>query len=198
MNGPSEENRAGRGENYIMDSWSQEKYIKAWNFSSKVHNGQLVPGTDIPYINHIGLVAMEAMAAIAHGKDISNPDLLIQCALLHDTIEDTSSTYEEIRGEFGVEVADGVLALSKNTDLPSKMEQMEDSIERIHKQAKEVWMVKLCDRTTNLQPPPSYWDKDKIQAYRAEAIYILEKLQDSNQCLAGRLETKISDYRKYL
>ncbi len=198
MNGPSKENRVGRGENYIMDSWSQEKYIKAWNFSSKVHNGQLVPGTDIPYINHIGLVAMEAMAAIAHGKDISNPDLLIQCALLHDTIEDTTSTYEEIRGEFGVEVADGVLALSKNTDLPSKMEQMEDSIERIQKQAKEVWMVKLCDRTTNLQPPPSHWDKEKIQAYRAEAIYILEKLQDSNQYLAGRLETKISDYSKYL
>ena len=198
MNGPSKENRVGRGENYIMDSWSQEKYIKAWNFSSKVHNGQLVPGTDIPYINHIGLVAMEAMAAIAHGKDISNPDLLIQCALLHDTIEDTTSTYEEIRGEFGVEVADGVLALSKNTDLPSKMEQMEDSIERIQKQAKEVWMVKLCDRTTNLQPPPLHWDKEKIQAYSAEAIYILEKLQDSNQYLAGRLETKISDYSKYL
>ena len=198
MNGPPEENRVGRDENYIMDSWSQEKYIKAWNFSSKVHNGQLVPGTDIPYINHIGLVAMEAMAAIAHGKDISNPDLLIQCALLHDTIEDTTSTYEEIRGEFGVEVADGVLALSKNTDLPSKMEQMEDSIERIQKLAKEVWMVKLCDRTTNLQPPPLHWDKEKIQAYRAEAIYILEQLQDSNQYLAGRLETKISDYSKYL
>ena len=47
-----------------MIIWSQDNYIKAWNYASSVHNGQLIPGTDIPYINHIGLVAMEAMAAI--------------------------------------------------------------------------------------------------------------------------------------
>jgi (p)ppGpp synthase/HD superfamily hydrolase len=71
---------------------------EAWNFSSKVYYEQLVPGTEISYTNHIGLVTMEAMKVIADGKDIRNPDFLIQCALLHDTIEDTCSTYEEIRG----------------------------------------------------------------------------------------------------
>ena len=100
-----------------MNIWNQEKYIKAWNFASLVHHGQLVPGTDVPYINHIGNVVMEAMAAIVHDKDIKNPDLLVQCALLHDVIEDTNSTYDEIEKEFGVEVADGVLALSKDENL---------------------------------------------------------------------------------
>jgi hypothetical protein len=48
----------------------------------------------------------------------------------------------------GNEIADGVIALSKNTILPSKEEQMKDSIARIKQQPKEVWMVKMCDRST--------------------------------------------------
>ncbi|MBF0287289.1 MAG: bifunctional (p)ppGpp synthetase/guanosine-3',5'-bis(diphosphate) 3'-pyrophosphohydrolase [SAR324 cluster bacterium] len=181
-----------------MDIWNQEKYIKAWKFACLVHNGQLVPGTEIPYINHIGNVAMETMAAIAHEKDIKNPDLLVVCALLHDVIEDTDSTYDEIEREFGMEVADGVLALSKNTNLPSKIEQMKDSIERIQKQPKEVWMVKLSDRITNLQSPPVHWDKEKIKKYRNEAMVILEKLGEATPYLAKRLKMKIAEYEQYL
>jgi len=181
-----------------MNIWDQEKTNKAWNFASHVHNGQLVPGTDIPYINHIGNVAMEAMAVVVQEKDIKNPDLLVQCALLHDVIEDTSNSYEIIKEEFGVEVADGVLALSKDKNFPSKVEQMKDSIERIRKQPKEVWMVKLSDRITNLQSPPKHWDKEKIKKYRNESILILEKLGEANQYLAERLKKKITEYGQYL
>jgi len=181
-----------------MTIWDQDKFIKAWNFASHVHNGQLVPGTDIPYINHVGIVAMEVMAVIVRNKDIENPDLLVQCALLHDVIEDTSNSYEIIKGKFGVEVADGVLALSKDKIFPSKVEQMKDSIERIRKQPKEVWMVKLSDRITNLQSPPKHWDKEKIKNYRNEAILILEKLGEANLYLAERLKIKIAEYGQYL
>ncbi len=79
-----------------MTIWDQDKFIKAWNFASHVHNGQLVPGTDIPYINHVGIVAMEVMAVIVRNKDIENPDLLVQCALLHDVIVYTSNSYDII------------------------------------------------------------------------------------------------------
>ena len=181
-----------------MTIWDQDKFIKAWNFASHVHNGQLVPGTDIPYINHVGIVAMEVMAVIVRNKDIENPDLLVQCALLHDVIEDTSNSYEIIKDKFGVEVADGVLALSKDKIFSSKVEQMKDSIERIRKQPKEVWMVKLSDRITNLQSPPKHWDKEKKKNYRNEAILILEKLGDANQYLAERLKKKITEYGQYL
>jgi len=181
-----------------MTIWDQDKFIKAWNFASHVHNGQLVPGSDIPYINHVGIVAMEVMAVIVRNKDIENPDLLVQCALLHDVIEDTSNSYEIIKDKFGVEVADGVLALSKDKIFPSKVEQMKDSIERIRKQPKEVWMVKLSDRITNLQSPPKHWDKEKIKNYRNEAILILEKLGEANLYLAERLKIKIAEYGQYL
>ncbi len=115
-----------------MNIWDQEKYLKAWNFASDIHNGQKIPGSDIPYINHLGLVAMEATAAIA-SNEIEHPNILVLCALLHDSIEDTSTTYEDIKNSFGIEIAEGVLSLTKNTELPSKLEQMEDSIRRIKK-----------------------------------------------------------------
>ena len=181
-----------------MTNWNPDKYIDAWNFASVVHNGQIVPGTQNPYINHIGLVAMEAMAAVTNSGNINNPDLLVQCALLHDTIEDTECTYETINHEFDTEVADGVLALTKDGNLSTKVERMKDSIVRIQRQPKEVWMVKLCDRITNLQPPPKHWDSDKIKAYSNEAKLILESLSEANDYLADRLESKIDNYKDFL
>lgn len=175
-----------------MNTWNPDIYIKAWNYASKAHNGQLIPSSEIPYIHHIGLVAMEAMAVIANAG-VDNPDLLIQCALLHDIIEDTEITYENIKNEFGIEVADGVLALTKNSELP-KSERMIDSLERIRKQPKEIWMVKLADRVTNLQPPPNSWEKSKILNYRDEALLILENFGEACPFLAKRLEAKISEY----
>ena len=91
-----------------------------------------------------------------------------------------------------------MLALSKDKNFPSKVEQMKDSIERIRKQPKEVWMVKLSDRITNLQSPPKHWDKEKIKKYRNESILILEKLGEANQYLAERLKKKIAEYGQYL
>lgn len=179
-----------------MNIWDQDKYLKAWNYASAIHKGQKLPGSDIPYINHLGLVAMEATAAIAKGG-IQKPNILTLCALLHDSIEDTSTTYQDIIKIFGIKIADGVLSLTKNADLPSKSEQMKDSINRIMRQPKEVWMVKICDRITNLQPPPQHWQKEKIQNYRAEAKTIHRLLGSANEYLGKRLAIKIKDYQQY-
>lgn len=181
-----------------MNIWDQDTYLKAWNYASTIHLGQTIPGSDISYINHLGLVSMEATAAIANDSNINNPNLLILCALLHDSIEDTPTTYEEIKNEFGTEVANGVMSLSKNEELPTKKEQMDDSLRRIRQQPKEVWMVKLCDRITNLQPPPKHWSKDKMSKYRDEAHCILEQLGEANQFLAERLKVKIDGYDQYM
>ena len=180
-----------------MKIWDQDKYQQAWNFASEIHNGQTLPASDIPYINHLGLVAMEATATVAH-EAIDSPNLLVLCALLHDAIEDTDATYEDIASRFGRDIADGVLALTKNTQLPSKPEQMKDSLRRIKLQPKEVWMVKLCDRITNLQQPPSHWNKAKIASYQSEARLILEALGEASPFLAQRLAAKISNYDQYL
>jgi (p)ppGpp synthase/HD superfamily hydrolase len=180
-----------------MKFWEQELYLKAWNFASFHHKDQKVPGKDFPYINHVGSVTMEIMSAIVRSDSVNDPDLAVQCALLHDVIEDTEIKYEKIEDEFGSNVADGVMALSKNEGIKTKSEQMRDSLERIKKQPKEIWMVKLADRITNLQPPPYYWTKNDIKQYRDEAIEIHGALKDANNVLSSRLLDKIEQYEKY-
>lgn len=178
-------------------TWDQESYIKAWNYASTIHQGQSLPGSDLPYLNHLGLVAMEAMAAINNGIGKEDPTLLIQCALLHDSIEDTECSFDDIEALFGREVAAGVLALSKDRLLATKKEQIEDSILRIKAQPRSIWMVKLCDRITNLQPPPAHWKVEKVKRYQQEAHYILENLGESNLYLANRLSGKIHNYSRF-
>ena len=181
-----------------MTAWNQDLILAAWNFASQVHNGQTMPGTEIAYINHIGTVSMEVMAAITEDPACTdNPDLAVLCALLHDTIEDTDTSFEKVAELFGADVARGVQALSKDKTLPGKREQMADSLARIRQQPGEVWMVKLADRITNLQIPPAHWDREKISFYRDEAKSILDALRSANPTLAERLRHKIENYVQY-
>jgi len=172
--------------------WSQDLYLKAIRFAGEAHRNQKIPGTELPYIIHLSNVCMEVMTAVSL-NNTENPDLAIQCALLHDTIEDAGITFDEIKSLFGKDVADGVLALTKNYELDKKL-RMADSIERIKHQPREVWMVKLADRITNLQPPPPHWTKEKISGYRLEAESILETLGKADPALSERLRKKIEDY----
>ena len=100
----------------MTSDWDRESYIKACRFAAQAHRGQLVPGSDLPYLMHLNLVSMEILAALS-AESGHNGDLAIQCALLHDTIEDTDTSYEQIESIFGISVADGVAALSKNPAL---------------------------------------------------------------------------------
>jgi guanosine-3',5'-bis(diphosphate) 3'-pyrophosphohydrolase len=177
----------------MPSTWSQEKYIEALKYAAEVHNGQTVPGSGLPYVVHVTMVAMEVIAALVHEDDLDG-DLAVQCALLHDVIEDAGISYEKLAAEFGTEVAEGVLALSKTDDIESKRDQMQDSLVRIKQQPKEIWMVKLADRITNLQPPPGHWDAEKIERYREEGRVILRELSDACQFLSHRLRGKLRVY----
>lgn len=124
-------------------------------------------------------------------------DFAIQLAILHDTLEDTETTLKELETVFGTKVALGVQALTKNKNFTSKRERLLDSLNRINELEKEVGIVKLADRITNLQKPPNHWDKAKIQNYLNEAIIINQKLDNKNPYLNNRLLFKINEYKKY-
>ena len=176
----------------------QENYIKTLEFAALAHKEQKTP-KGLPYLAHITCVAMEVINACEKSKlDEEKANLAISCALLHDVIEDTDFTYDDIFVNFGLEVAEGVESLTKNKELDSKQEQMRDSIERLLAQPYEVQMVKLADRITNLTIPPKHWDNEKIKAYQKEASFILSCLKNSNIYLAKRLEEKIESYNQYL
>ena len=79
--------------------------------------------------------------------------------------------------------------------LDSFSKQLLDSLERIKTQPIEIWMVKLADLITNLQPPPLHWTQAKILKYRDEAIEIHTHLQAASPFLATRLAEKIQKYQ---
>lgn len=177
--------------------WTQEKYNQTILFVAQAHKEQKLPGSDLPYLVHLSNVAMEVITAIAQESEGIDSDLAMQAALLHDSIEDTELNYEDVQREFGTAIADGVLALTKNETLP-KAEQMLDSLQRIKLQPREIGMVKLADRITNLQKPPHYWNSEKIARYQKEARLILEKLAGSHKYLENRLAQKIETYGKFI
>jgi len=173
-------------------SWSQEKYIRAYRFAAKAHRGQLVPGTGLPYLMHLSFVSMEIIAALVV-EEGENPDLAVQYALLHDVIEDTKLSYQRVKEIFGKDVADGVDSLSKRKDI-EKSQQLRESLKRIQLQPNEVWMVKLADRISNLQPPPFDWTQVQIRAYWESPDEIYAALKDASPYLGERLRKKIDIY----
>lgn len=175
----------------------QEIYQKAIKFAAEKHKNQKVPGTNSNYLLHISNVGMEVLIAYYVSKDF-DIDYAIQMALLHGTLEDTETKFKELQKEFGDKIAFGVQALTKNNNLSSKKEKLIDSLVRINKLEKEVGIVKLADRITNLQPPPSFWNKNRVLNYLIEAKLIDKMLSNKNEYLNNRLQRKIAAYKIYI
>jgi len=175
----------------------QTKYQDAIKFAAANHTekGQKVPCTNLPYDVHISNVAMEIIIA-GFNSPAFDTAFAVQVALLHDTIEDTATDFKELENRFGLEIAEAVAALSKDERLP-KDQQMQDCLNRIKELPSEVWSVKLADRITNLQPPPSHWDNEKKIKYHKESQTIHEAFKSGNDYLASRLATKIKEYESF-
>lgn len=176
--------------------WNQDLYQKTILFAANAHKGQKIPGTEVSYLVHLSNVCMEILAALVNSTDEVDGDLCMQSALLHDTIEDTAILADDIEKNFGKKLMTVVQALTKDKTLP-KLEQMQGSLQRIKVAGKEAAMVKMADRIVNLQPPPSYWSKEKIKAYKIEAELIYENLNGYHDYLGNRLKQKIEAYEKF-
>ena len=185
--------------------WNEEIYRQTISFAGRAHAKQNIPGMEIPYLKHLACVTMETASAILNAQLGKNQNenqndldinFAIQCALLHDVIEDTSVSYEEVMVSFGEKIANGVLALTKNNKLPKK-DQMKDSLDRILMQPIEIRIVKMADRVDNLYSAPVYWTPLKRQSYQQEARQILAALGGVNEHIETRLKMKIEAYSQY-
>lgn len=181
--------------------WSIDTLQKAWYLASKLHYGQQygghATGEQIEYISHIGSVTFEILGVSFIEPEI-DVNLATTCAVLHDTLEDTDLHYDDILATFGLPVAEGVKALTKNSSIVDNQAMMIDSLNRIKQQPREIAMVKMADRICNLYTPPYYWNKTRRIEYQREAILVLKELKESSKHLSQRLEQKIQDYNKYI
>ena len=115
---------------------------RALAFARARHAGQFRRGSETPYWVHLVRVAMELSQ-----WGVRRPEML-QAALLHDTVEDTHTSIDEIRIGFGEEVADLVDWLTA----PSREDDLREYYERLHAAAPfEVQLLKLADRVDNLR-----------------------------------------------
>lgn len=180
-------------------NWDIDTYMRALEFVTLRHMGQTYGGRlqdqQIPYVVHLAGVAQEMLWGWDDTAGL-NLDLALQCALLHDVIEDTATSFDEVTVQFGEAVAHGVMALTKDAKLESRAAQMVDSLHRIQMQPREIWCVKLADRISNLQHPPFYWSDERIAQYQEESNLILDSLGVANAKLAERLRGKIISYGK--
>lgn len=171
-----------------------KKVNQAAIYAKQKHNMQTRHDGDkiVPYFNHCKAV-YEIVSKYAKRKDF-NVELAQTIALLHDTLEDTNATYSEIEQLFSKQVADGVLALTKDDKLP-KSEQMLDSLKRILNQPKEVAMVKMADRMHNISKINPIWNKKRSIRYYQEAILIHSTLSKKYEPLAVEFWDYINKYK---
>lgn len=144
-----------------------------------------------PYINHPLAVAH----ILANEGGIEDPVVLI-AALLHDTIEDTATTAEELEAEFGPEVAGIVREVSDDTTLPSK-ERKRLQVEHAPSASPGAKLVKLADKIANLRDlvhsPPAGWLSTRKQDYFDWAKAVVQGLRGINPALEAAFDR---DYAK--
>ena len=132
------------------------------NFALSKHEGQeyFVDGKSCPYFYHLENVRK----IINKYVDEDNPkkEKLEIIALLHDIIEDTDVTYNQLKEMVGEDIAKAVMALTKNESLPY-VDRLKDSLKRICEEDIDVGQVKLADRICNLMEFPKTWDNKKIR-----------------------------------
>jgi len=124
-----------------------------------------------PYHNHL-----EAVVTRLKGIGITDED--VWCAAwLHDTIEDTGTTFDEIYQRFGRSVAIMVSSLSKDTSLLKK-EKERQYIEQLKNAPWQAQLIKLCDMSSNLKElKNSSWSKSKKTKYVKKKLYNLKVIK---------------------
>jgi len=120
---------------------------KTLKFIIRKHYGQLRKKTKIPYIIHPIIVSVLLKK---YKPFFSNYDELYIVALLHDTLEDTNTTYDEIVEEFNVNIANLVLELSNDKEIINVIGKNEYLKQKVINLSSNALTIKLIDRLSNI------------------------------------------------
>ncbi|EFO28266.1 hypothetical protein LOAG_00223 [Loa loa] len=167
--------------------------IKACNFAAERHRLQRRKDvSQTPYINHpIGV------ANILISEAGVTDSATIAAALLHDTVEDTATTFQEISGLFGEEISRIVQECTDDKSLPvsvRKQLQVKNAARHSHK-AK---LVHLADKLYNLRDleraTPVGWDAQRVKEYFTWSKAVVSELKGTNAALEIALDDIINRY----
>ncbi len=171
------------------------KLISVIDFAAQKHKGQCRKDGKIPYINHPIQVAN--LLSNCGENDLS----LLSAAVLHDTIEDTKTSPEEIRELFGEEVLSIVLEVTDDKML-SKNERKQAQIDKAPNKSRKAKALKLADKICNVKDiakcPPASWDYQRRFEYLDWSEKVINALRGTNSTLENLFDECISEGREIL
>lgn len=159
--------------------------LQAIDFAAQKHRDQRRKGRNCePYINH----PIEVAKLISEIGGISDIDILV-AAILHDTIEDTDTTEEEISKMFGAEAASLVKEVTDDKSL-SKTDRKKLQVEHAPHLSRGAKIIKLADKISNIADiidnPPDGWSNERRRDYVKWGRAVIAGLKDSNAQLEDR------------
>lgn len=165
--------------------------LKAVSFAGEKHRNQRRKDPEAtPYINHpIGL------ATVLNAEGGVNDVAVLAAAILHDTIEDTNTTEEELRAAFGDEITNIVLEVTDDKSLP-KAERKRLQVEHaVHASAKAK-LVKIADKICNLRDiaasPPADWTLERKREYFDWSANVIAGCRGVNARLEAQFDRAMS------
>ena len=162
--------------------------LRALSFAAHKHRDQRRKDAEAsPYINH-PIALAEVLAGEGGVGDID----VLAAALLHDTIEDTATTFEELVEHFGGRIAGMVAEVTDDKNLP-KAERKRLQIVHASGISPGAKLVKLADKICNLRDvaerPPATWDLQRRREYFEWAKQVIDGLRGAPGESMRKLET---------
>ena len=169
-----------------------QKLLHAISFAANKHRNQRRKNAEkTPYINHPIDVAQSL--SNANVTDVNT----LMAAVLHDTIEDTNTTYSELVSTFGSEVADIVMEVTDDKSL-DKSVRKRLQIEHAKIASVPAKLVKLADKLSNtldlLTNPPVSWTKNEINGYAAWSYMVVKQMKGTNDDLESKLFSVFEEF----
>jgi guanosine-3',5'-bis(diphosphate) 3'-pyrophosphohydrolase len=156
--------------------------LRAAEFAAHKHREQKRKGkSGRPYVGHC--IEVARIIADVGGVDDAN---VLAAALLHDTVEDTGTTPEEIRSEFGFTIERLVTEVTDDKSLDDKERKRLQIMNAPHK-SPGAKLIKLADKTSNVREigvdPPTSWDVARRLQYFAWAEEVVNALGAVNPAM---------------
>ncbi|MBI3410573.1 MAG: HD domain-containing protein [Planctomycetes bacterium] len=152
-----------------MNARIYDKYrtlLEAVSFAGRAHQGQLRKDKETPYACHPFRVCF----IVRHVFGFDDPRML-SAALLHDTIEDTTTDFDDLEERFGAEIAGWVACLTKDKSLPEK-EREQAYIAKLLEAPWQVQACKLADMFDNLMDLPALPPERRQHSLRRAEQYL--------------------------
>ncbi|MBX2873176.1 MAG: HD domain-containing protein [Saprospiraceae bacterium] len=171
-------------------------YFEALAFAAKQHQYQRRGGYDaLPYINHLIKVSS---AIIQIGKE--EDENIIMASILHDVIEDSDTTFEDLKEQFGEAVAQIVTELTDDMELPYARRKALQ-VEGAGQLSAAARKIRIADKASNIRDIFSYpldWTEEKKVAYLDNSLAVVDQIRGTHEDLEAWFDQSVQFAREVL